>query len=261
MSKKITKQTERALLAAAALMTPQQRLKAIPKVMLAGLEHQQKDIPIELETQPFAIFNDDIKTLTVEDFIDIIIRKVYTKLILAGEPTEAQITEAIEDIMFHYQDAVMDDKTDVYIKSVAKIHEIQIKLNRVNMNIEALKVIRDEGIISELKEDGFNYEFSEDSYEKDIQRINTALKRDTIQYNKIKRQIVEMQSSGKSGKPLTADDIYTNLAELRKFENYQSEPYKLAQELSLYGYCQALKRYNKHIELLKKQAEHGKLHG
>lgn len=235
-------------------MTPDQRLKFMLNTMLAQANIESAKEPFVSELEPFAILNDDIKTIKVKDAIRILVHKDYSSIILAGEPSEAQIAECVENIMFHYHDTIMDEKTEVYVKTVTKIHELQIKMNRVNMNIEALKLLRDEGVIEELKADGFNYQFTEETYLKDIERIKTALKRDKIQYEKAKNLLAEMQSKG-GGKPLTEDDMYNNLAELRKFENYQDEPLVLAEKMSWYGYAQAMKRYNRHIKQQQKQAE------
>jgi hypothetical protein len=256
MSTKALKITKKAIELAGRVMTPEQRLNTIVSLLLAEQEHRTKDEPIQLETEAFAILNDDIKLIKVSQFIRMVVYNDYSSLMLAGEPTEAQLSALYEDIMFQYQDAVMDVKTEIYTKTAAKIHELQIKMNRVNLNMQALMFARDEGIIGELKADGYNYPFTEGTYLKDIERIKTALKRDKIQCDKAKRQLSEMQGKGGS-KKLTEDDFYANLAELRKFENYQSEPIKLADEMSLYGYAQALKRYNKDLELKKKQAERG----
>lgn len=253
MSKTI-KRTKKALSVAAKVMTPEQRLNAIAGVLMAEQVHRTKDEPIELTTPPFALINDDIKHITVRQFIQVVVHNDYTSLILAGEPSDEQKAEALENIMFQYHDVIMDDKTEVYIKTVTNIHELQIKMNRVNMNIEALTFVLDPGIIEELKADGYNYQFTEETYLKDIQRIQTALKRDKIAMQKAKNRLSELQGGSKGKKP-TEDDILSNLAELRKFENYQSEPLKLAEELTVYGYAQAMKRYNKELELKRKQAE------
>lgn len=244
--------SEKILKAAYVAMTPQQRLKFIVNSMMAEANMESNKEPLVSELEPFAIVNDDIKHLKVKDIINIIVYKDYSSIILAGEPSEAQILEAVENIMFHYHDTVMDEKTEVYVKTVTKIHELQIKMNRVNMNMEALKLMRDSGIIEELKVDGFKFQFTEDTYLKDIERIKTALKRDKIEYEKAKKSLTDMQSKG--GKSLTEDDFYNNLAELRKFENYQDEPLMLAEKMTFYGYAQAMKRYNKHIKALNKQA-------
>lgn len=252
----MTKKKQKALEVAYRLLTPQQRLTLIYKSMLAEQEHRTKDEPIELETPPFALINDDIKHIKVSSFIKVIVHNDYTDIILDGEPNEEQLSEALQSIMFQYHDTIMDEKTEIYKSTVNKIHALQIKMNRVKMNMEALKLCRAEEIISELKQDGFKFQFTEETYLKDIDRIQTSLKRDKIQLAKAQRQLSDMQGKG-GGKKMTEDDFYNSLAELRKFENYQSEPLKLADEMSLYSYCQAMKRYNKHIQSLRKQQKHG----
>lgn len=240
---------------AAHLMTPQQRLKALYKAMLIEANLQPQE-PLKSEVGAFALINEDIKTITVAAFIKMCVYKDYSGIILAGNPEQWQIDDAVESIMFQYHDALKDVKSEHYLKQVAQMNALSLKINRVSMNIQALSIAYYEPLTDELKADGYKYPFTEKTYLKDLERVKTSLKRDRIQYDKIKRELAKEQ--GKKGSPITEDGFYDMIAELRKFENYQEEPIALAQKLTIKGYCQALKRYNKHVEQLQKQAAKGK---
>lgn len=239
--------------AAFKLMTPNQRAKLVYNAMYAQVAHETSKEPLPpSEIGEFSIIETDIKVVRLDSFIKMCVHNDFSGIVLAGNPDKEQLNNARESIMFQYHDTIREHKTEHYKKQTGLMNSLSLKINGVNMIITALSLCYYLPLIEELKQYGYTtYQFTEDSYKQDLERIKTALKRDKIQHDRINAEI--SKENRKGGGKMTEDSFYDSLAELRKFENYQSEPIILAKEMTVYGYCQALKRYNAHIELLNKQ--------
>lgn len=199
----------------------------------------------KVDVTPFCIYNDDIKTLKLSDYIRAEIHHDYSGLILVGEATDEGLTQCWEQLQVQKADAIKTGDTGAYTNLVEKMNAISIFCQRVRLNMDAMVSCPCPEIADELRLDGFDFAFTPETYLNDLKLVeNGIITHETM----LETLQTEYDSKYKKPqKPSTEGDYMNNLAEIRKFENYNTPVTRLSEEMTVYDYCLALTRLNEHI--------------
>lgn len=226
-------------------------VRMLSKMLYYQAKSSNEPLP---EMEPFALFIDDIKIFRLSAFIKCFVHQDYSVLKIAGEPTEKQYIEAWDHIKNQFYDASGNEVARQSNNRQKEINGYIIAINRVRMLMDALRAVNDVRIQDELREDGFNYEYTDESLESDLLNIENELVTWEVKKDELVALENEYQAKG-GNKPIDDNFFLEQLAELRKFEGYNTPVVRLADEMTVYDYCISLKRYNEHAKLL--EAQHG----
>ena len=162
----------------------------------------------------------DCAELPLINFIKIVCdaNRLREWLTITGTPKESDLLQAWEKISESYND-LMGDTTQVYLLDLlSQISYLDEKLRIVYNIVAYLSVNRSEGLIKVLQEDlNFNYEYSDESIERDLKATVSEIKIDKVNLELNQNELKEHKDKGK---PPTESDYDSILSTLSKHQGY-----------------------------------------
>lgn len=144
-------------------------------------------------------------------------------LIISGQPTDAELMEAWNDIYFDYAAVLKSDNSDYTFNLAKDIGLLKHHLAYVEWAVLFLRLKYDQDVVEELKTIGyFDLEFSEDPEEWQ-RRLNRVISLAKIKVHDLEmlEKDYERISKTSEGKPVTEDDFNQTVLELARFQGYR----------------------------------------
>lgn len=235
--------------------TQEQQIELGIRLMSHALLKHYRNKAKQLEAEPFALIADDIRMVRLSTFIKCYTQGNMDALVLAGDPTEAQLANAWQSLKLQYYDASGNGAALQAGERQKLLNAYILFINRVRLNMQALATHYHAGIVAELREDGFDYPLTPATLQDDLQYISNELVGWEVKKEQLEKELQEDAGRGNSNTAITEDYFLEQLAELRKFEGYNTPVTRLADEMTVYDYCISLKRYNAHAERLLNQKQ------
>lgn len=178
--------------------------------------------------------------LPLWNFIQVITTNSLQPLIIKGNPTDQQLATAWSDIFAEYCD-IYQSKNQTYVLHLQReIAHLTYKLQVIQVCIDRLIISYYEPAIAELRDYGFNYEYTPDTMLEDLQSTIAE-----AQYLVVQKGVKEgeykkyIEANAESEvKETDYDDI---LGELGKFQGYHIR----SKDLSVREYVSIFNRYKK----------------
>ena len=237
------------------LLPVQQQARILSNLLLEKAALENPYIPPEKE--PFCLLINDYSLLKMSAFIACCTKGDMSALILSGEPNDRQLQQAYMQILSDFYQTKKDVAILNYIKLSVSIINLEVRMNRVQRNIDALRMHYHPALIEELKADGYtSFRFTEQTIEKDLQRIETSEKKYKLYHQRYSKQYDDLygKKEGEADKGLVKEDHFIeDLDVLRKFGGYNMTPMEMADRLTVKEFCMLNDKYTEYVEYQKQQ--------
>ncbi|MBS1988756.1 hypothetical protein JST56_07260 [Candidatus Dependentiae bacterium] len=183
-----------------------------------------------------------IEQLTLDRFIDCVCDNNMQRLVIDGDPSPADLAEAWIVIKSQHLENMNDAKSNFHIVNGVEFHRFQLK----RLAVEALLYLLekngyDEELIDLLRDEEYDYPFTEETYQEDIIKVRGELGSESLDVESY------LQQTGEESQTPTKEVFYKSLMALQKHLGLCTgmPPRKAAAELTVYEFGMACKEYNK----------------
>lgn len=190
----------------------------------------------------------ELKKLTVEQYITCDCDKDYSVLIINGTPPDDVLYNAWVNLSSLYVDMVKDSQTAYEIDAIFDEEGYKLKEFAVLIAADILNFRYDERVCDAIKELGFEYALSEDSYQTDMDCIKAELGSEALMF---------LTDQTTKPEPVTGEikreRYYLTIAALNKEYGicFGLSPVKAAKEITMYEYALFYKQFVEKQKLLK----------
>ena len=206
-----------------------------------------------------AVVCNDYEKLSFAKFIKCICNHDLSVLIESGIPTPNQLFMAWMTILSSYYVLINSKEQLKYIKRVAKMEQLNLKIRVVTALCESLSSWYDERICDCLrkptKESGWGYtrfKFSPESVLDDIARVLVFLQTDNMKLEKEKKTFEdEQKEKKKTGEAPTRNAYMKTLYAIEKFRGQRYKP----DEITVYEYGMFQNEIIEYNEMMRQETE------
>jgi len=180
-------------------------------------------------------------------FIDALVNKNLSRLVIYGKATYKQINDAWEQLFTEYCELSGSPQYQRLVNLSREIGGLQSKLLSIRLCVKVLGYRYSTRAVSTLRRFGYNYKFNlqdPEGYLRDIKAVMTksksveiALDQSLVEYDKLLKE--------SDGKNLTEDYFQKALVELSKFMGFRVN----AREVTVSEYVAMIKRREREIQL------------
>jgi hypothetical protein len=191
-----------------------------------------------------------IVDLPLNKFIECYVDENLYALVISGDVEKQNLTDAWENIVLEYNDAMSDAETKMYISLLKETSLLQAKYKLVEMAILRLSIAYNK----EMHDDLNNFTSSNllldpskpDEYKKELEKAGRRSKSMLIQYELKRNQLAAMEEKNqvKTTKP-TREYFQSVLITLSDFAKYE-----LKDTITVYNFCERVRRYGQHIKMV-----------
>lgn len=178
--------------------------------------------------------------LPLWNFIQVVTTGTLTPLIISGMPTDAELSEAWNDIFTDYCDMTTSKNQTYVLQLVREIKGIELQITIINTCIERLKLSYLPEVCDILREYGFNYEYTPDTMLNDILSTVAEGSYLSVQLG-VKRSEYDKYLASQESQNATENDYDEILSELSKFQGYHLR----SKDLSVSEYVSIFNRFKK----------------
>lgn len=144
-------------------------------------------------------------------------------LIVAGEPSEAQLLEAWNEIYFDYAAVLKSDNSDYTFNLAKEIGLLKHHLAYVEWAVLFLRLKYEPEVVEELQTIGyFDLEYSEDpaEWQRRLNRVISLAKTKVHDLENLERDYERLHKTSE-GKSVTEDEFNQTVLELARFQGYR----------------------------------------
>ncbi len=204
--------------------------------------------------EPAKIYR-DIYRLPLSRFIDVVVDGDLTALVISGEPSEADLLAALENITVEYNDAMSADNPKE-LRKVGLMKGVTIIEARAAALEEMLKLLALYRVDQFIKEINrvlqCSLKFSAEDpaeYDRDLKRAQTRLKGLRLRAKIDTDKLEAFATEAEKGNPMKADRqfferVLINLSDHAKIE-------LSADRITVFQFTERVRRYNKYFETQK----------
>jgi len=187
-------------------------------------------------------------TLKLDKFITCLIEADYSGLVIDGEPTEDQLSEAWVAIYQEYVELMGSGEDNYILVLGAEIERLRFKLLVIEQCITVLGDYYSEELVLILKKMGYDFKFSPDNTDErreDLVKITSLCKSVILKYEE-KTEEFNVLSENQTAEPVTRHYFDDVLANLSKFIGSIIYP----EQITVSYYTSQIKLLKKHNEIL-----------
>jgi hypothetical protein len=206
---------------------------------------------------PSAKWYQHITQIPLSKFIDVAVDDNYAALVITGYPAIEELQLAWSQISGEYADAIGDNEHRMYVSLFRDVTLLTVNLKTINYLVEILERVYHEPFAEQLnKLLSTNFQFDHTDPEKYFAQLKNCLMRSKAL--KINLDLKEMQLKAirekhqAPGQKLTREYFQSILITLSDHVQYP-----VTDGISVYEFCDRIKRFNKHCEQVKRQ-QHGR---
>lgn len=203
--------------------------------------------------QVVAVVCDDIEVITFETFLKCAINHDFTGLIVSGSPSDHQIFIAWVTVLSKYYELIGSKDSLRYIKTVAKMERLNLRIQVIGSLAQSLRLGYYENLIRELREWGYNREFTRDTMGADLDYVDRDVESLDFQLKKEKKEFDRMEhQAGRSGKA-TKESYMRTLYAIEQYYNRNGGRQVLhPRDITLYKFAILYNELVEYNEALKK---------
>lgn len=184
-------------------------------------------------------------------FIACVAHKQYQRLVISGKPPENVIMEAWLDIKDQHMQVMKDPRNEMALSAMVDISHFELKKQAVNAMVSFLRSTYDEEIIGLLREEGYEYPFTEDSYLEDIDKVIAELGSEKVHFDILSQELRITDETEAENTPEDIEQSYYRTIRLLQKETglcTGKSPVMAAKEITLYDFDCALVDYNRYVK-------------
>jgi hypothetical protein len=202
---------------------------------------------IKIDITPFFLINEDIKHIKMSQFITCDTTGDYSCLVLAGEPRESDLKEAWERILIIKADATKDTTVGGYTKLTSKIQVTALHIANVENIVSAFKIHYDERFAVRLRELGYEYEYTPESYLNDLKIVEGELIGHTERLDDLRKEHERLYPK-QENKKMTEDEYMSTIDEIISWRKLSIAPTTWAETNTVYDYCIAIGKFRAYVD-------------
>lgn len=220
---------------------------------------QSTEVQTDALTLPQAnqtgILHRSCKALPLFNFIECYCNNDLTYLIISGEPTEAELQDAWNEILLEYLGLVKNEKSSYLFDLGKRITLLQYHIQHINDAVEILHYKYDSDIAGDLRGMGYKLsaEYNTEEYTKQLDMIVSKCKTRVFELGELQDEYKRLDDTV-TGTKQTEEDFNLTIASLSKHQGYHINK----KETTLLEFCSIFNLYLKEIAHLEKQAKHGR---
>lgn len=196
-----------------------------------------------------------ITQLPLNRFIDIMVDDNYAALVITGYPSEQDLLAAWLQIQGEYADAIGDNEHRMYISLFKEVTLLNVTLKTINYLVEILEKVYYSEFVKNLNK-LLNTTFQLDpadpvKYKATLKNFLMRSKAIKINLDMKEMQLKALQEKNQEpGKKATREYFQSILITLSDHATYQ-----IHDSITVFEFCDRIKRFNKYCEQVKKQAD------
>jgi hypothetical protein len=188
------------------------------------------------------------ETLGMNAFIDCLVDKDYSGLVIEGEPTEEEIELVWNEIYQQYTNVVGQGQQNYTLVLAAEIERLNYKIKVVEDSVKILQLYKSDELVEILHQHGFNFPFNEEheeQYRNDLNRVLNRLKPQVIAYEQKLKEFENIKSK-EEGEPVSRVYFNSVLSSLSKFIGSLILP----ENITIGYFATTLNLYLKYVETI-----------
>lgn len=201
--------------------------------VLRKLRHPKAKKEEVVQDIPIVICN-DIEKLTFDKFLKCIVNNNLTVLIESGIPNQHQLFAAWIRILSEYYVLTKNKDQVKYIKVVAKMEALNLKIAFVTATVEALRMWYHIPLVESLKKWGYKLQFTTETLLADLDRVMIEISNDNFKLIKFKTDYDNEQKAKKKKGEVPSKESYMKI--LYAIEKHRQFRY-LPNQLTVYEFC------------------------
>lgn len=185
--------------------------------------------------------HDSIETLKLNRFIACIVNQDLTGLAISGEPDQQALQMAWVKVVSEYHDRRKNEDVSQEMEGKQENDAYGIKSIRIKLLILMMRKKYHEKLANELLEEGYEYDFTEETYLDDLERVEAELESEAMYLPKeddSKKEAVTAQSFNKA------------IINLIKHFSLSFTPVEFAQRHTVAEYADYCNQFDEDMELL-----------
>ena len=194
-----------------------------------------------------------IKDITLADFI---VCSVDADFSVLGKGTPEELYAAWLKIVGEYQFIRGDENISRHLEVVVKMQAIEFRQIYIDYLIYTLDLRYTDKIAELLREEHSRFQFTTETYLKDLKAVRTIEKRHLLEYDTLKAELeqIEKQQAAQGNKKMERLDYINLLLDINKHEGC-----KYDESISMEKFALCVKRLEQHVKRMKeKEATHGR---
>lgn len=188
--------------------------------------------------------HESIDTLKLSAFIVCSVKKDYSQLIIKGTPTQEQLQMAWLSIISEYQESRNDINAATAMEERQDKELYNNKKVRVLLLIAMLRAKYDERLADELIEEGYEYDFTEETYIDDMLKVEGELESEAT--------YLQHSEDEANGNEPTEKGYLATLIQIQKVLRAcpMLTPKQMTEQLTVREYVVYCNEYDEHIKSL-----------
>jgi hypothetical protein len=176
----------------------------------------------------------------------------YSSLIIAGEPREQDLKEAWNRIQLAKNDATKDNQSSKYAKLTARIQELGLHIANVENVCRAFMLQYDERLADRLREMGYDYPFTEDSYMDNLRIVGNELMTHSVKLEEYKKEHAALFPKSEK-KQATEKDYMDAIDEIISWRKLSIAPSEWVEHNTVMDYCIAMGKYRSYVDKMNEE--------
>lgn len=178
---------------------------------------------LKQESQSSNILHQSCQTLTLDRFISIMVSGSLRFLIIKGNPTDEELSEAWESIVSEYSDLVKTNQSDNVFEVYKRIIHTQWQIGFIDLLLEELAKGYDEDIAKELADVGYTIVEKDTwkEYFQQITRVKTEAKYLIVQLNQFTNEYQMLMKDEPDAVKRSPAEYEKEIAILSKFQGFR----------------------------------------
>ena len=170
-----------------------------------------------------------LEELSFYNFILCAVGGEYNFLTISGTPTKDDLYLCWMRLLSDYYQLINSKEAANYIKNVAKIEGVNIKITQVELLLIALRVSYQPRLISLLRDWGYNLPFTQASLSADLDRVAIELGNDRVKREKYRLEYERQEKAKqKNGEGATKDSFMRMLYALEAHRKMNYDPKEIS---------------------------------
>jgi hypothetical protein len=207
------------------------------------------------DSPSFAIYQ-SIVELPLSRFIDLQVNDNYYSLVISGEPVKEVLAVAAQVIRQEYADMVGDHEYKMYCTALRQINDVRLVIEQVKHFVALLRKVYHPAMakaVNSLLKSNLVFDVAKrDEYDRSLDRAMKRLKGVELELDLKLIAFKKLEAKYADGKKPTRDYYMGVLITLS-----DDAGYSLTDQITVWEYCERLRRLNKKHEQLQLQ-QHGR---
>jgi hypothetical protein len=218
-----------------------------------GLNPETKDVNASEKLIDYGSIKvyDNIEDLPMLRYVKMDVESDTKYLIISGSPEKEQLEHARLNIISQFREANPNSQSKEHFDTIRKIDQHVAKIVRVTSLLEGISMGYHPGIVEQLHIDGFKFDFTAETIEKDIEKVEEGLRGEVHKLTVLQEKLKELDKGNTKNKKNSIQDY---IRAVNQYNAAFGTKYSLYNpEFKTIEYCSMMTELKEHYQPLKTQ--------